>query len=788
MSYLEASLRQRERDLASRKLKTRLLVTSAVLLAGGLVGYFWLRARNAERATRLRAALSAEDPLVRALAVVGLGYSPAAERAAGSIQQAATATIPLAVLGKREQHDTTAALIDASFGSLGNHLDNQVTTVAVSGAVRRWPSDGRGDPEDIFKIPSSKTCPSSQNDLPLSAVAFSPDRRWIAAGFEGGAWWIGRSDCSAMFSGSGTAMITALVFSPDGQRILAGYSDYAVRILGRDGSVIRNLGKTGTAHTGPISAVRFDQSGKRLLTASWDGTARIWDLDTGKPLAVLALPHSPGEPVPQIESAAFSPNGELVICGYQDGSARIWRSDGKARPTQLDGHAGAVTSVSFSPDGGKVVTGSEDLRARVWKVRVPADGSARPGEEGDITVVLSAVLSGHTGAVTAVAFSPDGTKIVTASRDGTSRVWWSESSEPRILGRHDKTVQSVAFSPDGKSVVSSSDDGTAKVWSLDDASLQRSSGGKAASKVFQGSSYIRSVAFSLDGTKVVAGSEDGTFCIWNPDTDDKNFRQELSDVLSVAFTPDGAGIITGTRDNRARVWLLHEAKDPGKPVLTLDGHQDWVWRATFSPDGSRVVTASNDGTARIWAIDWSAQPPALKGAPVPLPHTDRVLGAAFSPDGERIVTASADRKARIWKVDGSAAKVLQEFQHSGEVWQVAFSSDGKWLLTASTDKTARIWSTEGGEPHVVFSHLSGVRTAAFRPGPDSEVEVVTGSEDGLVRLWRTATGDLIKYLASASTACLEPRERVDFLGDPETKADSAYRACEAAHGRTVHRP
>jgi WD40 repeat protein len=589
-----------------------------------------------------------------------------------------------------------------------------------------------------------------------------------------------------MFSGSGTAMITALVFSPDGQRVLAGYSDYTVRILSRDGSSIRNLGKAGTTHTGPISAVRFDPSSTRALTASWDGTARIWDLDTGKPLAVLALPHSPGEPYPLIESAAFSPKGEFVICGYRDGYARIWKSDGTGPLIQLEGHAGPVTSVSFSPDGKKVVTGSEDLSARVWNVRVPADGSARPGEEGDITVVLSAVLRGHTGAVTAVDFSPDGTKIVTASQDGTARVWRSESSEPRILGRHEKTVQSVAFSPDGKSVVSSSDDGTAKVWSLDEASLQRSSDAKAASKVFQGPSYVRSVAFSPDGTKVVAGSEDGTFCIWNPDTDHKNFRQELSDVLSVAFTPDGAGIITGTRDNRARVWLLHEAKDRDKPLLTLDGHQDWVWRAAFSRDGSRVVTASNDGTARIWAIDWSTQGPVLKGTPVVLPRTDRVLGAAFSPDGERVATASGDGKARIWKVNGSTATLQREFQHSGEVWQVAFSSDGKWLLTASTDKTARIWSTEGGEPHVVLPHVSAVRTAAFRPGRDSEV--VTGSEDGLVRLWRTATGDLIKYLASASTACLEPRERVRLLGKKETKANSAYEACEAAHGRTVHRP
>ena len=109
-----------------------------------------------------------------------------------------------------------------------------------------------------------------------------------------------------------------------------------------------------------------------------------------------------------------------------------------------------------------------------------------------------------------------------------------------------------------------------------------------------------------------------------------------------------------------------------------------------------------------------------------------------------------------------------------------FSSDGKWLLTASTDNTAEIWGIADAEPHLILSHTSGVRTAAFRPG---DAYVVTGSEDGAVRLWRITTPDLIDYLSKSNTACLTSPERVRYLGEPEKKAASAYAACEIAHKR-----
>jgi WD40 repeat protein len=557
-----------------------------------------------------------------------------------------------------------------------------------------------------------------------------------------------------------------VAISPDANLILAGYANGYIRLWNANGTIQRELGDEATRHTGSISSIQFFRDGKWALSSSWDGTAKIWDPDTGMPLAVLQR-----EDTTAVSAAAFSPDGKTVICGYADGAAWAWNSDGKGGRIKLEGHSGGVTSISFSPDGLKVVTGAEDHSARIWNLRL--DDSSK--------VSSPTILSGHTLAVRAVAFSTDGKKIVTASDDGTARVWWSESQEPRILGKHADKVNSVAFSPDGKKVVSTSDDKTARVWNID---------GSYQDLVYKSDSYVRSAAFDAAGTRVVAGSEDGTVYLWQLGAKGQYLSAE-SDVLSVAFAPDGLAVITGTQNNLAQVWSIDYSRNK-RPLLELKGHDDWVWRAAFNREGSRIVTASQDTTAMIW--DVNRQPWAIKSDPQRLPHEKRVLDAAFSPDGSRVATASADRRARIWTLKHTApgAKEVQatdqesqhsdkEFQHLDEVWSVEFSFDGKWLLTGSADKTAKIWGIDDGKPFLVFSHPSGVHTAAFQPG---SLDVVTGGNDGLVRLWRTDLHSLMKYLGTATNACLTPRERVRFLAESEEDARRISEACETSHGRT----
>jgi conflict system STAND superfamily ATPase/WD40 domain-containing protein len=284
------------------------------------------------------------------------------------------------------------------------------------------------------------------------------------------------------------------------------------------------------------------------------------------------------------------------------------------------GHARPVRTIAFSPDGKRVVTASRDNTARLW--------DAESGKD-------IAELKGHTSSVWSAAFSPDGTRVVTASEDGTARLWDAEGGkETAVLKGHMDRVLSAAFSPDGKRVVTASEDGTARLWDA---------GSGTAVAVLKGRAHgVNSAAFSPDGKRVATASDDGTARLWDAEsgTEIAELEGHAGAVQSAAFSPDGKRVVTASADKTARLWDAASAKEVA--VLVLEGHTDAVMSAAFSPDGKRVVTASADKTARLWDADSSKQIAALQG------HTSQVWSAAFSPDGTRVVTASDDGTARLW--------------------------------------------------------------------------------------------------------------------------------------------
>ena len=158
------------------------------------------------------------------------------------------------------------------------------------------------------------------------------------------------------------------------------------------------------AMTGPVSSAAFSPDGSRIVTASSDKTARIWDAATGKEIVVLRGHDDDG----LVFSAAFSPDGSRIVTASDDKTARIWDAATGKEIVVLRGHDDGVTSAAFSPDGSRIVTASDDKTARIW--------DAATGKE-------IVVLRGHDGPVNSAAFSPDGSRIVTASDDKTARIW-----------------------------------------------------------------------------------------------------------------------------------------------------------------------------------------------------------------------------------------------------------------------------------------------------------------------------------------------------------------------------
>jgi WD40 repeat protein len=204
-----------------------------------------------------------------------------------------------------------------------------------------------------------------------------------------------------------------------------------------------------------------------------------------------------------------------------------------------------------------------------------------------------AVFEGHTNGVLSVTFSPDGTHILSGSRDQTVRVWEARTGKQlSVIKGHTDEVNSVAFSPDSKRIVSGSDDTTVRMW---DAYT-----GKQLSVLEGHTKLVLSVAFSPDGAHIVSGSSDRTFRIWDARTGKQLavLKGHMDWVRSVTFSPDGAHIVSGSDDRTVWVWDAHT----GKQITEFEGHTDCVMSVSFSPDGKHITSKDYYGAELAWNV------------------------------------------------------------------------------------------------------------------------------------------------------------------------------------------
>ena len=540
-------------------------------------------------------------------------------------------------------------------------------------------------------------------------------------------------------------------FSPDGKRVITASEDNKAHIWDADtGEHLTSL----TGHDKPVWSAVFGSDGARALTASDDGTARIWNVETGELLVVL---NGHGA---RLRRAAFSLDNARIVTASKDSTARIWDAKTGKQLVELRGHDDEVYSAAFSPDGERIVTASLDKTARIW--------DAKTGKQ------LVKSLK-HRDEVYSAAFSRDGARIVTASADGTVGIWNAKTGQAdgHLTTDYKKNkFSSAAFSADGRRIVTASYDFRVRMWDVST---------KKVLIEFKGhDDVVNFAAFNADGTKIVTASDDKTARIWDTAAAPLVAVDHEDQVNRVAFSSDGMRIVTASRVGTARIWnartgallttipgrkgafkgdlgaMVTATFDPqgdrvvtasdyaavvwnaktGAPLITLD-QQKWFLSAAFSPDGSRIVTSAEDKFARIWDAKTGEQVQELE-------HPDQVTFAEFSrPDGARIVTASADNMARIWNAE--TGKQLVELRgHDDSLTGAAFSPDGASIVTASKDSTARVWKASTGEVSAVLKggHLQTVWSAAFNP---DGTRIVTASGDA-ARIWDAKTGQLLAVL------------------------------------------
>ncbi len=384
----------------------------------------------------------------------------------------------------------------------------------------------------------------------------------------------------------------------------------------------------------------------------------------------------------------------------------------------LRGHKNCVTTVAFSPDGSQIVSGSTDGTLILWDAK-----SGKP---------IGEPLRRHTEQVNSVAFGPDGSQFVSGYADATLILWY-ERGKPvgeTMRGHTTGSVRSVAFSPDGSRIVSGAEDKTLILWDVQNC--------KSISEPLRGhKDIVRSVAFSPDGSRIISGSLDGTLILWDAKSGKpigEPMRGHTDGVTSVAFSPDGSQIVSGSMDNTLILWDTKRGKPIGKP---LKGHESPVTSVAFSPDGSRIVSGSWDKTLILWD--------AKSGKPIGKPlrrHTDWVNVVAFSPDGSQIVSGSNDGTLILW--DAKIVKSVSEpmISHENSVTSVAFSPDGSRIVSGSGDSTLILWNAKSGKPigKPMRGHTGWVSSVVFSPDGS---RIVSGSDDNTLILWEAKSGKSI---------------------------------------------
>jgi WD40 repeat protein/serine/threonine protein kinase len=370
--------------------------------------------------------------------------------------------------------------------------------------------------------------------------------------------------------------------------------------------------------------------------------------------------------------------------------------------TILSGHKGPVVAVAFSPDGDRLVSGGVDGTVRVW------DMATRKGR----------VLFETSEAINAVEFSPDGSRLAVGSTDETLYLLNAESGDVRQRIDHDAPVVAVAFSPDGRTVVSSN--GTPQLWDV-------GSGRRLGQPLAGHDDIVTSVVFTADGSRILTSGPDATIRIWDVATQTSTRTiATVGPCLFLAYDPEHDEV--ACRDGSAiSRFDLATGERVGKP---LSGHTNTIGELAYGMDGQLLASTSEDRTVRLWYLATGQQ----IGEPMRASEDD-TFGVAFSPDNKVLAVASGDGNIVLWRPGLPASAGRTAFSD--------ISPDGSVVAFGDTEGTVTTWDTTTSEPKgpPLVCEDGSSRPPVF--APDGE-RIAVPCADGLA-IWTLGGDEVTRY-------------------------------------------
>ena len=408
---------------------------------------------------------------------------------------------------------------------------------------------------------------------PVTDLAFSGDgQRLASCSWNGSTRIWDLSDRSLVQEFPGLTPVYQVHWSPRGERVVVVTTDVFVWNVAR----MRYLPRIA-AHAEAVSHLEFDRAGRRLVTASVDGTAKVWDPDTGRCLLGPLEAHAGA-----VNWATFDPAGERILTAGDDGRARLFGARDGAPCAVLEGHRARVTIARFAPDGGAILTASDDGTARLW------GASGEPG----------AVLA-HGTPLQCALFSPDGGFVATGDAARTRRIFDARTGaelvvsnrwEARRLVPTDTRVYDLAFSGDGALLASTAQDVMLRLIDARDGTPRRELSFNGGLILFR----------EQRGDLVAASRWHGRLMRLEPggDTHESGIGH-ASRITSLRLAPGEELALTTSLDRTARLWDVETLQE----VARFSGHAAAVLDGAIRPDGRWLATGDKDGVVRIWPVD-----------------------------------------------------------------------------------------------------------------------------------------------------------------------------------------